>query len=277
MKTMTDFETALKQSCDRVEANLQKIIKALPCNKVNQAIEYSLTVGGKRLRPALVYQTAKLFDKDDENIDRIAVAIEMIHTYSLIHDDLPCMDDDDFRRGQPSCHKKFNEAVAVLAGDGLLNLAAEILLDGKYSQEYFNAIKFIFNCSGIGGMIGGQAVDIDENKVNDFETLDFLTENKTSKLISACVGAVCIYCNGSINQFEALQTFAENFGKAFQAADDLIDSDLDKNLSYTNLLGKEETKAKIEEYNFIAIESVKIFEHSEFFTELCKYNISRKI
>lgn len=277
MKATFNFETELKNCSNRLENNLKTVIKTFACNKVNDAIAYSLMNGGKRLRPALVYQTAKLFGKDDENIDRIGLAMEMIHTYSLIHDDLPCMDDDDFRRGKPSCHKQFDVATAVLAGDGLLNLAAEILLGGNYSQSYFNAIKFIFDCTGINGMIGGQAVDIDKNKVVDFETLDFLTENKTSKLIMACVGAVCIYCNGSNKQFEALQLFAENFGKAFQAVDDLMDDEVDGSLSYTKLLGVEETKSKIAEYNLLALESINIFENAEFFIELCKFNALRKI
>ena len=134
----TDFFAALAHAGEKVEKTLDAILSALPENKVTEAMRYSLMSGGKRLRPALVYETAKLFGKSGGNIDRLAAAIEMIHTYSLIHDDLPCMDDDDFRRGKPSCHKKFGEANAVLAGDALLNLAAETLLDGFCFQVFRN-------------------------------------------------------------------------------------------------------------------------------------------
>ena len=234
---MITFNNTLKNNAIRIEKVLLNITNSFADNQVNKAIKYSLLSGGKRLRPSLVYETAKLFGLDDGNIDRIASSIEMIHTYSLIHDDLPCMDDDDFRRGKPSCHKQFGEAIAVLAGDGLLNLAMENLLGGEYSENYFKAIKFIFESSGITGMIGGQAIDISDTKTKDFETLDFLTENKTAKLIMACVGSVAIYCGASKKQIDDLICYAENFGKAFQAVDDLLDSN-DDEFSYVKLLGR---------------------------------------
>ena len=199
----------------------------------------------------------------------------MIHTYSLIHDDLPCMDDDDFRRGKPSCHKQFGEAIAVLAGDGLLNLAIETLLGGDYSKNYFNAIKFVFECSGVCGMIGGQAIDILPQKTNDFETLDFLTENKTAKLIMACIGATAIYCSATDEQMSDLLAFAENFGKAFQVADDLLDADIDQNLSYTNLLGREGATNQLKQYNQLALDGILKFKNCEFFVQLCNFNLMR--
>lgn len=273
----TDFFAALAHAGEKVEKTLDAILSALPENKVTEAMRYSLMSGGKRLRPALVYETAKLFGKSGGNIDRLAAAIEMIHTYSLIHDDLPCMDDDDFRRGKPSCHKKFGEANAVLAGDALLNLAAETLLDGDFSAEYFRAVAFVFRCSGIYGMVGGQAVDIAAETPRDFETLDYLTENKTAKLMMASVGAACICCGGSGEEFNALVKFAENFGKAFQAADDLLDSAQGDGISYVKILGVHDTKARIAEYNILAGQCVKIFgEKATFFRELCSFNSSRE-
>ena len=270
-----NFEHVLRQNCCRTEELLKKITDSFAENLVNQAIKYSLLDGGKRLRPSLVFETARLFGVDDENIERLAVAIEMIHTYSLIHDDLPCMDDDDFRRGKPSCHKKYGEAIAVLAGDGLLNLAMETLLCGKYSQNYFKAIKFVFDCSGIFGMIGGQAIDILPQKTNDFETLDFLTENKTAKLIMACIGSTAIYCNATDEQKDNLLVFAENFGKAFQVADDLLDADIDQNLSYTNLLGRDGAKSQLQQYSQTAIDCISKFSNSQFFQQLCNFNLTR--
>ena len=270
-----DFNQTLRQNSLRVEKLLENTTNGFAKNDVNDAVKYSLLDGGKRLRPCLVFETAKLFGVDDKNIEKIAVAIEMIHTYSLVHDDLPCMDDDDFRRGKPSCHKKFGEANAVLAGDALLNLACETLLDGEYSQSYFRAIKYIFDCSGICGIIGGQAVDICPDKQKDFETLDFLTENKTAKLIFACTVATAIYCGATTEQQENLAVFAENFGKAFQVADDLLDADIDQNLSYTNLLGVDGAKKQLNEYTQTAIDSIKRFKNADFFVELCKFNLTR--
>lgn len=270
-----DFKQALQQNCCRTEKLLQKTCDSFAKNLVNDAIKYSLLDGGKRLRPSLVFETAKLFGIDDENVERIAIAIEMIHTYSLIHDDLPCMDDDDFRRGKPSCHKKYGEDIAVLAGDGLLNLAMETLLGGKCSQNYFEAIKFIFECSGICGMIGGQAIDILPQKTNDFETLDFLTENKTAKLIMACVVSTAIYCGATNEQKEDLTLFAETFGKAFQVADDLLDAEIDQNLSYTNLLGIEGAKQQLQQYTQTALNSIAKFKNNYFFEQLCTFNLTR--
>lgn len=276
--TATDFAAVLDDARVRVETTLKKIIATLPDSEVSSAMEYSLMSGGKRLRPALVYRTAALFGRDDDNIDRIAAAIEMIHTYSLIHDDLPCMDNDDFRRGQPSCHKRFGEANAVLAGDALLNLAAETLLGGEYSPSYFKAAAYVFECSGIFGMVGGQAVDISRDKTGDFDTVDFLTKNKTSKLMMASVGSACLCCGGGDNEFAALVKFAEYFGKSFQAADDLLDRAKSGETSYVTALGVRGTKNLMAEYDNLARESLEIFgEKADFFRQLCIFNRSREI
>ena len=124
-------------------------------------------------------------------------------------------------------------------------------------------------------MIGGQAVDICSQKTSDFETLDFLTENKTAKLIMACIGSVAIYCNASDDQKENLVAFAENFGKAFQVADDLLDSEIDQNLSYTNLLGIDGAKEQLNQYTNLALQSISHFKNNEFFVQLCNFNLLR--
>ena len=273
-----DFKQTLRQNAEKTEGLLKKITDNFAKNQVNDAIKYSLLNGGKRLRPSLVFETAKLFDTDDNNVERIAMAIEMIHTYSLVHDDLPCMDNDDFRRGKPSCHKQFGEDIAVLAGDGLLNLASETLLGGVCSQNYFDAIKFVFECSGICGMIGGQAIDISKTKTNDFETLEFLTENKTAKLIMACVCATATYCGASKNQKECLCEFAKNFGIAFQIADDLLDAECDENLSFTNLLGIDGAKEQLQKYTNQALNELNSCfkkEKLSFFEQLLDFNLKR--
>lgn len=247
-------------------------------SKLNEAVLYSLSAGGKRIRPCLLIEFTKLCGEEPQKALNFACALEMIHTYSLIHDDLPCMDNDDFRRGKPSCHKQFGEDIAVLAGDGLLNLAAETLLGGSYSQNYFDAIKFVFSCSGICGMIGGQAIDVSKNKTNDIETLEFLTENKTAKLIMACTCATAIYCGASKQQKESLYEFSKNFGIAFQIADDLLDAESDENLSFTNLLGIDGAKKQLKKYTNLALDELKsCFEQEKlaFFEQLLDFNLKR--
>ena len=273
-----DFKQTLRQNAKKTESLLKKVADDFAKNQVNEAIKYSLLDGGKRLRPSLVFETAKLFGVYDNNVERIAMAIEMIHTYSLIHDDLPCMDNDDFRRGKPSCHKQFGGDIAVLAGDGLLNLASETLLGGVCSQNYFDSIKLVFECSGICGMIGGQAIDISKTKTNDFETLEFLTENKTAKLVMACVCSTAIYCGASKKQKESLCEFAKNFGIAFQIADDLLDAESDKNLSFSNLLGIDGAKDQLQKYTNQALNELNYCfakEKLSFFEQLLDYNLKR--
>lgn len=185
-----------------------------------EGADYSLFNGGKRLRFSFALATAKFFNKFDCNAERIASAIEMIHTYSLIHDDLPCMDNDEFRRGKPSCHKKYNPAVAVLAGDGLLNGAYEVLMQGDYSLSYFRAIAYIAKMCGFNGMIKGQSLDITE-----FEDKIEIFKLKTSRLFCASIVAPAIYCDANDSLIENLSAFATNFGIAFQLADDLDDEE----------------------------------------------------
>lgn len=193
-----------------------------------EAALYALNGKGKRSRFLLSLNTAKDIGVCDENAIRLAIAVELIHNYSLIHDDLPIMDNSDFRRGKPSCHKIYGDAQAVLAGDGLLNLAAEVVLGGDNAHyNYLPAAKYIFECSGFNGMVGGQSKDVMENAKITKEEYFFLVKNKTAKLIEAAIVPQVIYANKNDNIVARLTDFAYNLGMAYQFADDLADAEED--------------------------------------------------
>ncbi|MDD4832810.1 MAG: polyprenyl synthetase family protein [Clostridia bacterium] len=189
------------------------------------AAKYALGSGGKRLRPTFALTCADMIKSVDDKVKRIAAAIEFLHTYSLIHDDLPAMDDDDIRRGKPSCHIAFGEATAILAGDALQNLAFEVLTDAENpSENYFKAINYIAKMSGANGMIYGQCLDINGNNLNEKQYLNMI-KHKTANMFMACVVAPAIYFDIDNAQIGLLENFAENYGILFQIADDLSDND----------------------------------------------------
>ena len=185
-------------------SDVNKLIKSyLPVNigikgDIVEAMNYSLLAGGKRLRPILINETAKMFgDYKREEVEPFMAAIECIHTYSLVHDDLPAMDNDDYRRGKLTTHKKFGHAMGILAGDALLNYAFEILIsslkESKNKDAFIEAMEVLARNAGVSGMIGGQAVDVEsEGKDIDIETIEYIYENKTSALIEASmvIGAI---------------------------------------------------------------------------------------
>lgn len=244
-------------------------------NKViYDSISYSLNVGGKRIRPILTVLTYELFNpKEWKKVIPFACAIEMIHTYSLIHDDLPCMDNDDLRRGKPTNHKVFGEAIAVLSGDGLLNEAFNLMT--LYAlNEGINALKamqVVGISSGCQGMIGGQVVDIlNENKKPTFEELNYIHSKKTGELIKASILAGAILSGASSQEIALLERFGENLGLAFQIKDDILDvegnalllgkntnSDLNNHkYTYISLFGMEKCKAKCIELTNQCIEDL---------------------
>ena len=255
----------------------EKFLSHTENSRALEAALYTLRNAGKRIRPNLVFKTAALFDVYDENVERIACAVELIHNYSLIHDDLPCMDDDDFRRGKPSCHKVFGEGTAVLAGDGLLNLAAEVLCGGLCGEKYFKAMGRLFSRTGFNGMIGGQSCDIDEKKQNDESTLLFLTERKTVRLFEAAMLSAADYCGADDSQTRALGDFAKAFGFAFQIKDDLLDEGTEPDkLTFVSVYG-ERAKALLREYSLKAEESMSLFkDKSGYFVGLVKKNLDRQ-
>ncbi len=203
-----------------------------------EAMQYSLKAGGKRLRPIILLECAQMFGAAPEKALPYAAALEMIHTYSLIHDDLPAMDDDDLRRGKPTSHKVFGEATAILAGDALLNSAHTIMLQGVlangFDKNMSNAAFEISKKAGADGMIVGQIADIANEDVQiDLQTLDYINENKTGALIEASFTAGAMLGGASNEEIDILRKIARNIGLSFQIIDDILDIEGD-----TEIIGK---------------------------------------
>jgi farnesyl diphosphate synthase len=228
----THFENFLASRTNRLEQFLNKFIysKSLSPSLLERAIHYSVFNGGKRLRPILVYMTGEALGVPLNKLDAAAAAVELIHCYSLIHDDLPAMDDDDLRRGKPSCHKAFDEATAILAGDALQTLAFQILSDSKLNPISPNQQIFMINTlakkSGREGMVGGQALDIaaeGKSDLLDLEELRQIHQKKTGALIEASVLLGAIPANREDNALVQLQNYARFIGLSFQVQDDILD------------------------------------------------------
>lgn len=223
---MTDFDIKYAEYQKTFEDRLSVFCDRLSCKPqiLKESLVYSLQIGGKRVRPVLMLAVAELLGLDKTKILNYALALELIHTYSLIHDDLPEMDNDDFRRGKPSNHKMFGVGNAVLAGDGLLNTAYSILFNECFNgNDYVSAAKYICDCAGIDGMIAGQSADLlHENDTEiDEEILNFIHQNKTSKLIMAACVTPSILCGGKY--YSELKTFSRDLGFLFQLTDDILD------------------------------------------------------
>lgn len=296
-----DLKKEMKLYADIVENDLKNRLsfKESFQNIIYESMNYSIFAGGKRIRPILALKTFELVSKKSfEKALPFASAIEMIHTYSLIHDDLPAMDDDDFRRGKPTNHKKYGESIAILAGDALLNLAYETMI-GSISKEcenvfeYVEAIKVISEASGAKGMIGGQVVDIISNEKDiDEEQLKFIHQKKTSELIEASITSGGLLAGGSKEEINALKNYSKAIGLCFQIRDDILDeigddqklgknigSDQSNNkLTYLTLYGLEESIAKTHKLCKDAIAYLDIFptEDTLFFREFAKYLVHRE-
>ena len=217
------------------EQTLDRLIPKRDClhKLIYEAMRYSLLAGGKRLRPAFLMEFCRISGGCIEDALPFACALEMIHTYSLIHDDLPCMDNDDLRRGRPTNHKVFGEAFAVLAGDALLNRAFETMLDPSVvsvsSDKAMRAAYVIASCAGADGMIGGQTVDVgNDGKMADLHELTAMIDMKTGALIRAAAKAGCIIGGASEEQVQASVRYADCVGLAFQIADDILDIEGDE-------------------------------------------------
>ena len=291
---MKDFDLAFSKEKDSVE----KIIYSYCPKEVGkqslifEAMNYSLKAGGKRLRPILMLETFKLFGEDEEKAYPFMAAIEFIHTYSLVHDDLPAMDDDEFRRGQKTTHAKYGEDIGILAGDGLLNMAYEIMSDAALRDPSSSkAMSVIAKKAGSYGMVGGQTVDvINEGKKLDIDTINFIHNLKTAALIEASMMGGAILGGASESQLDEVEQIAKNIGMAFQIQDDILDVTGDEKKlgkpvlsdeknekdTYITLIGLEESKGKVEELSNKAIDGIKALGDNEFLVSLVEKLINRE-
>lgn len=263
---------------------------------LHQSMRYSVFAGGKRLRPILMIAASEAVGGTAEQVMHAACALEMIHTYSLVHDDLPAMDDDDFRRGQPTNHKAFNEATAILAGDALLTEAFRLLADPDANQftppaTALRVIELIARYSGSNGMVGGQIVDMEsEGKDIDFPTLEYIHTHKTGGLILAAVQVGALLGGADDEQFAALTRYGGAAGLAFQIADDILDvvgdqSELGKDVgsdqargkaTYPSLLGLAEARQRASELCNLAVTSLTpLGGAAEMLQELARYIVNR--
>lgn len=222
--------------------------------RVYESMTYSLSSGGKRVRPILAVLTYKMFGKDDyDKVLPFAAAVEMIHTYSLIHDDLPAMDNDDIRRGKPTNHKVYSEAIAILAGDGLLNMAMEVLsreiencVDIEDMKRSAKAARYIFAASGVHGMIGGQVIDIQYYKDMTVDMCESMYKLKTAALLRAPIIAAAILAGADDDEIAVLEEYANCIGIAYQIEDDILDYDKDIE-NHENSLARFMTVEELEE------------------------------
>ena len=290
---MKDFNSRTELYKNYTHAYLSRLYEAAsdePQKLLFDAIEYSLLAGGKRLRPIFAYEFCRMTGGNWENAVHFAAAIEMIHTYSLIHDDLPCMDNDDFRRGKPTNHKVYGEAIAVLAGDALLtdafSEAAKTQLGDSSRLAY--AIGLLSHCAGSYGMVGGQVLDIlsEQRQCNEQEIIN-IQSRKTGALIKAACVLGVVAANGTQAQIEAADAFAENLGLAFQIRDDMLDvignaqelgkatgADSGKN-TFVQLYGIEKCEELVKQYTDAAIEKLASFHETQYMEEMCWYHTGR--
>ena len=268
-----------------------------PASEVVAAMRYSLFAGGKRLRPILCLAGAEAVKSSSKRALPVACALELIHTYSLIHDDLPVMDDDDLRRGRPTNHKVFGEAVALLAGDGLLTEAFHLMTCPEVVEQIsppvlLRVIELISNAAGFKGMVGGQVVDIQsEGETLDLDTVEFIHTHKTGALITASVVSGVMLGGGNEDQIRAMTAYGEKIGLAFQISDDILDIEGDSD-TMGKTAGMDEKKGKITFPSIVglkrskdiqatlveeAIESLRCFNHeTQPLREIARYIIGRK-
>ena len=283
---------------DRYRAQVEAALEAalpqrgeLPQRRVIEAMRYSCLGGGKRIRGVCVLAFCDLFGGDAAGALPLAAAIEMVHAYSLIHDDLPCMDDDDLRRGKPSCHRAFDEATALLAGDALLThaflqLATAPLAPGRQAE----AVRALAEAAGIFGMIGGQQIDI-EGAAGDIESLRAMHGLKTGALFGASAALGCIAAGAGGDRRRAAETYMKSVGLAFQITDDILDLTGDSaflgkptgsdarggKLTFPSLLSLEAAQAEAEELTESAVAALSPYGGERFFVPLARKLLERKL
>lgn len=264
--------------------NLYSAYGQEPQQVLFDAMKYSLLAGGKRLRPIFAFEFCRMCGTDWKKATPFAAAVEMIHTYSLIHDDLPAMDNDDFRRGRPTNHKVYGEAMAILAGDALLTDAFSVASTARLEGEAMaDAVGILSGCAGSLGMVGGQVLDInsEERLLSEQEVLDIQTR-KTGKLISAACAMGALAGGATQEQFDAACQFAAGIGLAFQIRDDMLDvigtaeemgkgvgTDEGKN-TFVRLYGLEKCEELVQKYTDLAISALSVFDDAAYLVELAR-------
>lgn len=291
---MNELNGRLTEYAEEFNEILRNFSNKLDCEPkiLADSLKYSLEAGGKRIRPSMMFAAGDLLKIKRENLAQFALALELIHTYSLIHDDLPEMDNDDFRRGKPSNHKVFGTGNAVLAGDGLLNTAYSILIgECRKGDNYITAAQFICDSAGVYGMIAGQSADLlheTDGEINE-EILGFIYKNKTAKMLTAPLVVPAILADGKY--YSQLKLFGTNFGCLFQLTDDILDVEG----SFSTLgktVGKDKQEGKCTAVKLFGLEGAKlradiladkclkilngIDEDTTFFEQLVLYTLSRK-
>jgi geranylgeranyl diphosphate synthase type II len=293
-----DLGTYLKKQQDLINSALDKCFPEPhgPSGPVFEAMRYSMMSGGKRVRPILLLAGAQAVGNDQKALLPAACALECIHTYSLIHDDLPAMDNDDLRRGRPTCHKVYGEAIAILAGDGLLTYAFEFMCKPEIAQNVSphllsKAIFLLARAAGVSGMVGGQTADIlMEGRLVDAETLSFIHSHKTGALIGASVEIGALLGKGSDEELNHLKRYGESLGLAFQIKDDLLDVEGDQEIlgkpvgsddrnqkaTYPALFGLKEAKRKAQELLKQGLSELELFDESaEPLRAIARYVVER--
>lgn len=292
-----ELKEALEETVQMVEKAISRLIPEtdLAEAKLYDAMRYGTLAGGKRLRPFMVMQSAKLFNVDPARAKRVAAAIEMVHTYSLMHDDLPAMDNSDLRRGKPTVHRVYDEATAILAGDGLLTMAFQILSEPETHEDPYvrcALIAALADAAGHQGMVGGQMLDlIGENAKFDLGTISRLQRMKTGKLMAFSCEAGAILGKAGDSYRRALTSFAYDLGLAFQVTDDILDVESDSHTTgkpanqdekagkstFVSTMGKEQARQRAEMLVEQAIRHLFVFQgRAKMFEELAYYVLKRR-
>lgn len=286
----------LEEAQKQIDAALESFIPKADgkFKTLHEAMRYSVFAGGKRLRPILCKASFEIFKKDLETLLPVACALELIHTYSLVHDDLPCMDNDDFRRGKPTNHKVFGEGIAVLAGDALLTLAFELVARTPHisSSTVIVALQELTHVSGTFGLIGGQVEDLEsEGKTISSEQLQLIHEHKTAALFQASISLGGVVAEATKEEVDRLRQFGKKVGLAFQIVDDILDVESStsqlgktahkdaeqKKATYPSLYGLEESKKMAAQLKNEAIEILKPFgDRADALVSLASFVIERK-
>lgn len=293
-----EFDIQLKNKINDVNDVISKFAPAETGlqKHIMEAMNYSLLAGGKRLRPLIMKETYKMFGGDNAEIEPFMAAIEMIHTYSLIHDDLPCMDNDDYRRGRKTNHVVFGEAIALLAGDSLLNYAFEVMTKASVGSENpakcLKAISILAQKAGIYGMIGGQIIDVEtEGTPIAMDTVMKIHRLKTAALIEAAMMMGAVMAGASDKEVKEVEQIANYVGLAFQIQDDVLDvtstteelgkpvlsDEKNEKTTYVSLVGVDQAKADVKKYSETAMDKLSMLDREcAFLAELFEMLINRK-